>query len=630
MKLSTLIIPIVITICATVIFLLSYESVKPIIRKSHNFIPLPQTFPGLSEIESPSCKTLTPCDQNGKCVSCGSASNTDPSAVFTCTTVGVDENVIFNGEKVPPGRWCLPKGKENLVCGTHTGRAIWTENKGWECVCLYPDLFGGENCNTQIACKAPNAPGVDQSRNVLVNKKTGAVWDPTIPDFDPADTPYDVDEAGDPLYMCQCDKTQTKKFVKLPGDPYRCHLEPCSDAHEIPFWDEQELRCDCTAKGAVNNEYAYSNVTKKCVRTPQCAWDNVNQKCMCPDGQVTQTCDSSTMSRTSTTAPKCPDVPGGSFCSNPCEGYCLNGGIGRVEGTKCVCTCPKKPNIEFHGARCDDACMKDGVSDPVRKCCSGKRHMVTAGQGPYAITYYKCGSASCFTGGSKVTMADGTEKEVSYVRSGDKLASAASSGGQTKVWFVDKVKVGGRKLIGVKGLDPFVTEDHCFFGENGERQAYNYHLSKQQKHWDVIKPYTGGKVSVLENTDPEIDVFDIITDDHTLIVNGVKFYDDMPEVEKHPEVAVACAMFGKTMGNKTTVPRQMIDDVADKVYLSNKEKIFQHVRDNVQNLSSLYEHYMKWFLEMANNDTTCLHVCSSLWKYRFNEIKNEINKNEQS
>lgn len=632
MKLSTLIIPIVITVCVTVVLLLGYESVKPITSRPHNFIPLPQTFPGLSDLTSSSCKTLTPCDSSGKCTGCGSASNTDPASVYQCTPVGSGENVVFNGEKVPPGTWCLPRGKENLVCGTHTGRAIWTEHKGWECVCLYPDLFGGETCNTQIACKSPNAPGVDQSNNVIVNKLTGDIWDPTNPDFDPVETtPYDTDVNGDPLYVCRCDKSQTKKFVNLPGDPYRCHLEPCSDEHEIPFWDETTLRCDCTAKGSVTNEYAYSNVTKKCVRTPQCAWDDTDQKCMCPDGQITQTCNSSTMKRTDTTAPDCPDIPGGSFCNNPCEGYCLNGGIGRIEGNKCVCTCPKKPNIEFHGPRCDDACMKDGVSDPVRRCCSGKRHLVVAGQGPYAVSYYKCGSASCFISTAKVTMADGTKKNICDIKTGDELMSA-HDGKSNHVWFVDKVKLDGRKLIGVNDAngvsqDPFVTEDHCFFGQNGERLAYNHLLAKYQKHWETVEPYT--KKVVIKESDPETPVFDVITDDHTLIVNDVKFYDDMPEIDKHPEVSLACVLLGKTIFSETgnePIPREIVDEIAEDVFTTHGAKVSKYIKNNINNVDSLFKSNMEWFLYMANTDTSCLHVCSSLWKYKFAQLKNEINK----
>lgn len=618
MKLSTLIIPVVITSCITVIMLLGYESVKPVTNRQHNFIPLPQTFWGLADLTSADCKTLTRCDALDECEKCGTDS-------YQCTAIGINENVTIEGKKIPPGKWCLPREKDKLVCGTHTGRAVWTERKGWECVCLYPDLFGGKTCDKQIACKSPYAPGVDQSKNVLVNKLTGKIWDPAGPPGDT--TPYDTDKKGEPLYVCECDKSEIKKFVNLPGDPYRCHLDPCSDEHEIPFWDEKNQKCDCTAKGAVANEYAYSNVTKKCVRTPQCAWDDTDQKCMCPDGMITQTCDSSTMKRVDATAPDCPDVPGGSFCNNPCENYCLNGGIGRIDGTKCVCKCPERKDIEFHGARCDDPCMKDGVSDPRAKCCSGKKHRVYAGRGPYAISYFECGSpaSSCFIGTAKVTMADGTKKNICDVKTGDKLASARN-GKSSRVWFVDRVNLDGRKLIGVNDFEPFVTEDHCFFGQNGERLAYNRTLAEYQKHWKSVGPYT--QKVIIKVSDPKTSVFDVITDDHTLIVNNVKFYDDMPEIYEHPDVSIACALLGKTIFSKNRenpVPRERIDELAHETYVAHGREIVEYVK-KIETLNSVFKSTLKWFLYMANTDTTCLHVCSSLWKYKFNRLKNELNK----
>lgn len=378
MKLSTILVPLLLAMILTVLFMLAYDSLKPSIKQDHNFVPLSQRFPDdlSKEAATNSCNTLSRCI-DGSCKHC------DPS--YVCTQIGYDEKVYMNGEKVPAGMWCLPPGKTEVACGPATGRAIWTGQK-WTCACLYPDMYAGQDCTTQIACKVPNAPGVDQSGNTLIHRDTGEVYDV----MDTTTTPYDTDADGNPLYVCKCDSTQTKKFTALPQDPYRCHLEPCSDDHEIPFWDAENSKCDCTAKGAVNNEYAYSNISGKCVRTPQCAWNDSEQKCMCPEGQVSYTCNSSTMKRTTTTAGPCPDVPGGSFCKNPCEGYCLNGGIGTIVGDKCVCKCPLLPEIELRGPRCDDPCMKSGVSEPSIKCCSGTVSRRFGGDMWYPITWYVC------------------------------------------------------------------------------------------------------------------------------------------------------------------------------------------------------------------------------------------------
>ena len=609
--------PMLVTMIITIFLLTAYESIKPVEIQSHNFIPLPQTFPDLDKIQSSSCNTLTKCSEDGKCTSCGSVG----SSVYQCTEIGDGEKVFFNGEKVPAGTWCLPAGKGNVACNPHTGRAIWSEDKGWECACLYPDLFGGKDCSTAIACQAPNAPGVDQSGNVLVHKDTGVKWDPAG-----INSPYDTDPAGNPLYVCKCDSTQTKKFVRLPGDPYRCHLDPCSDKHEIPFWDSKQNKCDCTAKGTVNNEYAYSNVSKKCIRTPQCAWDDKLQQCKCPEGQVSHTCNSNTMQRTSTNAKPCPNIPGGSYCSNPCEGYCLNGGIGTISGTSCICKCPDKPRMKFSGKRCDDVCMKDGVSDPIRRCCSDNKYRVIAGEGPLAIRYWKCGSAtsSCFTETSSVLMGDDTLKCIKDVAPGDVVMSA--TGEKTKVLFVDKVTLDGRLLVGVNGQEPFVTEDHCFYGKEGERLAYNDTLAKTQKHWEQVGKYK--EPVVVAGAPCCTPVIDVITEAHTLVVNGVKFYDDMPEVEKHPEVSVVCALLAKTIFSETgkeKIAKSDVDEIADELYQTKlARQIITYVKHNIPIISQLYKVNMEWFLEMAKTDQSCLHVCSSLWKHKFTDIKDEL------
>lgn len=379
MNLSTILVPFLMATMLTVFLLLAFESSLPVIKQDHNFIPMSTTFPKDSPDHiSKSCSTLTRC-VDGSCKHC------DPS--YKCTEIAADEKVYLKGERVPSGEWCLPPGKANVACGPATGRAVWTGEE-WKCVCLYPDMYGGKDCTDSVACKASNAQGFDQSGNVLVHRDTGLVYDVA----DTSTTPYDVDANGSPLYVCKCDSSKTKKFVSLPQDPFRCHLDPCSLDHEIPFWNAEKESCECTANGAVNNEYALSNVTNQCIRTPQCAWDDKNQRCLCPEGQVSFTCDSQTMKRTDGNAPPCPNVPGGSFCKNPCEGFCLNGGIGTIKGDKCVCQCPDNPTIEFQGARCENPCNKSGVKEPNLRCCSGKKqkkYIPNWGTGP-TQTYWQC------------------------------------------------------------------------------------------------------------------------------------------------------------------------------------------------------------------------------------------------
>jgi hypothetical protein len=216
-------------------------------------------------------------------------------------------------------------------------------------------------------------------------------------------------------------------------------------------------------------------------------------------------------------------------------------------------------------------------------------------------------------------MADKTTKPIKDVKSGDSLASAIT--GKNTVLFVDTVSLDGRKLVGA--MVPFVTEDHCFYGPNGERLAYNVDMAIRQKHWDVVYPATG---LLVEDADPATPVYDVVTSDHTLIVNGIKFYDDMPEVTKHPLVAVACALLGKTVyvpNRKDKIPKRYIDNLANDVYTRGIRDV---LKDVLNDDLSRFDDSVAWFMKMANDDPSCLHVCSSLWKHKFWKIKNEINK----
>lgn len=374
MKLFHISLPLKIIIFILIMGLLFYDIIKPINKNNNNFVPLPQIYQDLKQISQTNCKNLTAC--NDTCVGCDNT--------FQCTPVAYSENIIYNGQKVPPGKWCLPKGKNR--CGSYTGRSVWTKDQGWKCVCLYPNLFNGSDCNNQVACKVLGIPSGEQRGNMLVNTQTGKAWDPLDPTFDPKDTtPYDVDKNNKPLYRCKCDnKTHIKKYISLPNDLYQCHLDPCSDNHEIPFWDGKQ--CDCTAGGVVKNQYAYSNVTKKCVRTPQCEWDDKKQKCQCANGFVSQVCNSKTMERKG--QPNCPNIAGGSYCNNPCEGYCLNGSTGHISGTKCVCSCFTRGQLKFYGDRCDKSCYIKGTYDADDKlnCCNG----TTTDYGPFIVAHDVC------------------------------------------------------------------------------------------------------------------------------------------------------------------------------------------------------------------------------------------------
>lgn len=594
----------------TVILTTIYNAITPIITSENNFVPLYSTFPSKSHLPHSRCDTLTKCDPGVRCAMCGSD--------YECTPIDADENVVFKGQKVPEGLWCLPKGKRNLTCGTYTGRAIWTKDRGWICTCLYPDLFSGKDCNQQIACRLP---GKLTTASKLVNKETGHIWDPLDPTFNPqGNTPYDLsnDVDNQAVYICNCvDETSTQ----LPGDPYRCHRDPCTYNHTIPMWDKDTLKCDCTTKGNTRNQYAYSNTTKQCIRTTQCNWDDIHQKCKCPEGQVSKTCSSDTMYRPNASE-SCPTIAGGSYCINPCEGYCQNGSIPSVVGDKCHCKCINKGNVIVSGKRCEKSCLKDGTKYPQGKCCNGTHKVFYRGH------YHKiCGPSSCFLTGSKITIKDGSQVPIETIKVGDIIMAA--DGSLTNVLIIDKTTVGDRDIIGFNNIEPFMTEDHCIVDpDSSQRLTFNAFLAKEQKHWEEVIDIIPGtyvsnlgnihhitKINVPKNTI----VYDVITDKHTLIVNGVGCYDDMPEIEKHPFVATIMARILKYY--KPNSPPINIPKYVDKLFSSTLLYVLAELENEDKTILEIFEEELHQFMEMASKDNILLHIGSNLWKTKFHELK---------
>lgn len=385
----------IVTFLITLFMIIFYQLIKPeYLSPQYNFSPFPTVkptdIPDADVANTRLCTdTIKECDPNIGCAMCGDN--------FECTVVDKNENVIVNGKKVSAGNWCLPKGKNSKGCGTYTGRSVWSERTSggtteqqWSCVCLYPDLFGGDTCLTPLACRDTSITSTDQSKNVL-KSSDGHVWDPNDPNFDPKGrSPYDKDKDGKPLYSCSCDTNNDipagVKFVKLPNDPYRCHAEPCTKDHQIRLWDDKMKMCNCEADPDLQGYFAHSNVTGQCL-VANCQWDSKNNKCKCGENEVSLTCESDTMKRTSyTDSNKCPNNPGGSYCSNPCQRpdgkpLCQNGGVPCFGtwvngscvpgGSKCTCLCPDTANGEF----CEQPCLPKGNSvdkDKANLCCSKK------------------------------------------------------------------------------------------------------------------------------------------------------------------------------------------------------------------------------------------------------------------
>jgi hypothetical protein len=348
--------------------------------KRYNFAPFPTVKPPDIPIENynqsdspPDClKSIQICSQDSDCSKCGD---------YECITVKEGENVVIDGKQLDKGKWCVPKGKKSLGCGTYTGRSIWSNVGGrqdWSCVCLYPDLFGGDDCLTQFACKDASIPLDKQPNNVLEDSKRNE-WDPSKPDFYPPGglSPYAKDESGNPIFTCRCDSVSDGvKYVSLPGDKYRCHADPCSTEHKISMWNPVTKSCDCP------KDFAKSNTDGVC-RDMQnyCgvgnSWDSTNNQCTCSTGSIVQNCSSNLYFREGAKPCTDPNNPGGSVCFEPCNTQnnpCQNGGACIVTESGNYCNCTSATGLVdpfvWGGDKCEKQCLK--AETVIQKCKSDR------------------------------------------------------------------------------------------------------------------------------------------------------------------------------------------------------------------------------------------------------------------
>lgn len=316
----------------TVIFIMMYNIIRPnFSEKSKNLLKAPKSKP--KNIPDPSVlidkkcvNTIKQCKDNSDCADCGTN--------YECETIDKNTNVEINNKQISDGKYCLPKGIQDIGCNNYTGKYVWSYDGGkqnWKCQCIYPDLFGGDDCSKQFACKINGIDLSKQENNYLQNQRTKDKWDPNDENFDSSNSPYDMDtlnKFSSPLFKCNCgiinmSATEQLNTVNLPQDPYNCYLNPCNVEHRAEgvtenAWDKENLTCNC---GNQSNIFK-SNVTGQCLMCPKYDWDKKNNACNCnTDTEERILCnDPETYIRNG--MPDCPkdrNTIGGSYCKNLCE-----------------------------------------------------------------------------------------------------------------------------------------------------------------------------------------------------------------------------------------------------------------------------------------------------------------------
>jgi hypothetical protein len=415
----------VVVFVLSLLILIFYNAIKPLSKSiPYNFQPFPnispKDLPDPNTIGQNCYNTLTQCDAAGGCSSCDSN--------FVCTDVTKDGQYNLNNIKVPAGKWCLPKNNSGKTCNIATGRWVWSADQScqssntsqcWRCLCLYPDLYGGEDqgCGIPNTCQnhSPSVASTDyQSTNKLIGTSDGLFktqeWDPNSKDSDIIRySPYTKDGKNNPWFSCQCGKNGDQYFVNLPNDPYNCHLDPCSrqSNYTSSGWSPEEGKCVCV--DTVYNILAPDGEFKDtCVKSPcgdNGSWNTSSNTCNCTQGYNRQCWSAYINQSQKDSLPQCleEDNALGYECYNPCADVNCGGGTCHIDPntqkTNCDCstktnTIPPGPgwcgNYIWGGDNCNKACFPkdtkighqevdgniDMCADLVdqNSCCSGSYH----------------------------------------------------------------------------------------------------------------------------------------------------------------------------------------------------------------------------------------------------------------
>jgi len=296
-----------------------------------------------------------------------------------CVRVTADAPVFIGSIAVPPGEWCLPRGKRN--CATLTAKQVWTAD-GWRCDCLYPDIAGGEDCTLPVACDCQG--DVDCANKLLTNQGQEYLG---------------VGNAYDQQLACQCASPLLDETLNT-ADPLRCHQDPCSPVGTPGIFQDGQCRCEKMGN------WVKSNVTHKCQKPPDnCIWNHDQQTCQCGTGMFSVWCQSETFKRPDYITKTCPGNGAGAVCENPCRGYCQNNAITHITEVQpgkfeCACECIGQGDYCYRGERCQDSCRKRGriPQGATHLCCNGYYEgcdRYSAATGSCLSKYYACFDRPC-------------------------------------------------------------------------------------------------------------------------------------------------------------------------------------------------------------------------------------------
>ena len=236
----------------------------------------------------------------------------------------------------------------------------------------------------------------------------------------------------------------------------------------------------------------------------------------------------------------------------------------------------------------------------------------------------------CFTGESLVQMADGSEKRIDAVQTGDRVISGLT-GKAVQVVVVDVVHIADEPMlmVGFNGLEPFSTTTHCFFTAAGLRTSYDPAASIQAKHWrpEEIEPLVEGSViRATSNTGKngktvQVDdirlcnisntvVYNLLTTDHSYVVNGFCVSDDFPDLMARPVAAIRIYFLLKKIQGLEAV--RTYKEAVDYADLDQEVDV------------SRFPEYFAEFMQLCQKHSWATRIADELWTHEIDRFDHSL------
>lgn len=156
-------------------------------------------------------------------------------------------------------------------------------------------------------------------------------------------------------------------------------------------------------------------------------------------------------------------------------------------------------------------------------------------------------------------------------------------------------------------------------------------LAQKTKHWSkinaVTKNMTTGTLPISDVTikaaDPTVPAHDLITTDHSTIANDACFFDDMPEVEKFPVIAILIAMLLHRVETTSarTISGEEIRKVGDDLFENHICAALTDLVKDERDIFDVFDDKFKWFMQLSRENVNMLHLGSYIWKVNFDLMR---------